>query len=225
MQEQLEPDQSAAAQSMPHDSLHQQAIKYLSETHYLLFQMLPSIMNQLIQNKIWDHRDIAYSNFGEYVLDQSHGLGISNNNMLWLLRLSMDTEFQHAAEWGDVLNEVEGSVRTYAKANNIAVKDLDNKLDKVEPAESNITEGIITYLPSRSKSHDGQLIKLRTQDEETYQKVISGELKLKEALPQRVKKVIVPIETVKNKFKNLSNEDRIAFLEWIEQQGKSMVES
>ncbi len=77
----------------------------------------------------------------------------------------------------------------------------------------------ITYLPSRSKSKDGQLLKLRKKDQETYNKVVNGEMKLKDALPPP-RKEIEPIESAKDKFNNLFNTDREAFLAWIEPQQK-----
>ncbi|RUR08778.1 hypothetical protein [Legionella sp. km772] len=198
-----------------HEELHLQANKYFKESHELLFQKLPALISQIIANKSWD---TAYNNFGEYVLDQSEkGLGINNNNLLWLLRSTMDTEGQHAAEWGDVLREVDGSVRAYAKEKNIAVKDLSSRLTISENSNTNAQDNSITYLPSRSKSNDGQLLKLRNQDEQTYNEVVSGKISLKEALPYKEKKPYIPLEFVKTKFQRLSHEDREAFLAWIEE--------
>lgn len=74
-------------------------------------------------------------------------------------------------------------------------------------------------MPSRSKANDGQLLRLRKKDQQSYNKVVRGEMKLIEALPSTPKKQLQPIESVKDKFNNLSSSDRKAFLAWIEQQG------
>ena len=200
------------------DDLHLQANKYIRESQQLVFQVLPTIISQIIESKAWTKNNTNYKNFGEYVLNQSpDGLGVANNNMLWLLRSAMDIEGQHAAEWGDVLNEVDGAVRVYAKENNIAIKDLSSRLNITETKQAELPDNSITYLPSRSKSNDGQLLKLRNQDEEIYKDVVTGKIKLKEALPYKAKKQFIPLDFVKNKFQNLSIEDRSAFLAWIEQ--------
>ena len=94
--------------------------------------------------------------------------------------------------------------------------DCDNtNLDLIE-------ENVITYLPSRSSSNDGQLLKLKKKDPEAYDNVIQGKMKLQEACPQIPRKKLQPIESVKNKFSNLSKSDREAFLAWIEQEKENL---
>jgi len=63
---------------------------------------------------------------------------------------------------------------------------------------------------------------LRKKDQETYNKVVKGEMKLKDALPPNPRKQLEPIESAKDKFNNLSNTDREAFFAWIEQQKKDL---
>jgi|GEM_PF-5768981 len=217
MQETLETTPDLTAINLVDQELHQKAKDYLGESYHLVFIKLPAIIAEMIKHEIWNKGNIDFSNFGEYVLDKSdEGLGVSNNNMLWLLRTAMDIEGQHAAQWGDVLNEVDESVKAFAKKNNIAMRDLSNRLNGTEYHQSEAPfDNSITYLPSKSKSNDGQLLKLRKQDEQAYNDVVSGKMKLKEALPPPVRKQVLPIETVKHKFNNLSNEDRIAFLAWL----------
>lgn len=199
------------------EELHNQANKCIGEAHYLVFQVLPAIIEQIIEHKVWEEKN--YNNFGEYALKQSSsGLSVTNNHRLWLLKCAMDVNGRHAVEWGDILNEVEHSVRVYAKENKIQIKDLNKSLNELDDKH---TDETITYLPSRSKSNDGQLLKLRKKDQETYNKVVAGEMTLKEALPPRPRKQIEPIESVKDKFNNLSDSDREAFLAWIEQQKKN----
>jgi formiminotetrahydrofolate cyclodeaminase len=94
---------------------------------------------------------------------------------------------------------------------------LQRSLDRTESDQTS-SEEAITYLPSRSKSNDGQLLKLRQKDQEAYTKVVQGEMTLKDAFPKTPRKQVDPIESVKNKFNTLSNTDREAFIAWIEQQ-------
>jgi hypothetical protein len=75
------------------EDLHLKASKHFHEAHHLVFQLLPSLIAQIIENKTWKHRNKNYNNFGEYALDKSSdGLEIINNNMLWLLKTAMDIE-------------------------------------------------------------------------------------------------------------------------------------
>lgn len=198
-------------------NLHSQAKQYIEEAYQLVFQRIPLIISRIIQNEAWKQGNVSFNNFGEYALDQSaDGLGISNNNLLWLLKFSMDAEGEYIAEWGDVLNEVDTAVRTYAKENDIAMKELSGRLSFMN-THSDESEAI-TYLPSRSKSNDGQLLKLRKSDEQAYQEVVTGKRTLKEAFPSAPRKQLMPVESLKNKFNNLSSEDRTTFLHWIEKQ-------
>ncbi len=113
------------------EDLHTQANKYIWEAHYLVFQALPGIIEQIIEHKIWKEKN--YKNFGEYALKQSSsGLSISNNHKLWLLKCAMDINGRHGVEWGDVLNEVDNAVRVYAKENKVQIKDLKSSLIGME---------------------------------------------------------------------------------------------
>lgn len=200
----------------PEEDLHAQANKYISEAHVLVFQTLPQIMAKIIEHKIWQEKN--HANFGEYALNaSSNGLSITNNHKLLLLKCAMDIDDRHAIEWGDLLNEVDNSVRNYAKDNKISVKDLRNNLNKLDDKDAPHKEAI-TYLPSRSKSSDSQLLKLRKENQEAYNDVVTGKITLKEAFPPRQRKSIDPIELAKSKFNNLSETDREVFLKWIEQQ-------
>lgn len=202
------------------DELHAQAKRYIGESNQLIFQHLPAIMSQIIEHEVWRKRNNSYKNFGEYALNQSDdGLGITNNEMLWLLKSAMDIKTQHAAHWGDVLGEVDTNVRTYAKENKIPIRELNASLaDQSTINPELFQENIITYLPSRSKSGDGQLLKLKNKDPQAYEEVVQGKIDLKEAWPQTPRKKLQPIESVKSKFSSLSKSDREEFLAWIEQQ-------
>ncbi|WP_454786013.1 hypothetical protein [Legionella sp. WA2024007413] len=205
------------------EDVHTQANKCILEAQELVFQKLPKIIEQIIDQKVWEEKN--YKNFGEYALKHSSsGLSITNNQRLWLLKCAMDIHGKHALEWGDVLNEVDGSVRTYAKKNKIPIKELDKNLFALDSKTTNPeVEQTITYLPSRSKSDDGQLLKLRNYDKETYNKVVHGKVALKDVLLSPTpRKQLPPIESVKNKFKSLSEADREAFLAWVEEQKREM---
>lgn len=215
--------------SLTDDELHAQASQYICESNQLIFQNLPTVLSQIIEQEIWTKRDKDYKNFGEYALSKSpDGLGIANNEMLWLLKSAMNVNTKHTAHWGDVLGEVDTNVRTYAKEkkvaiNKISIKDLNGDLAENENTDPEYSqENMITYLPSRSKSVDGQLLKLKNTDPEAYDNVVQGKIKLKEAWPQIPRKKIQPIESVKNKFASLSKSDREAFLAWIEQEKENL---
>lgn len=207
------------------DALHAQAKQYISDANQLIFQNLPAVIAQIIDQEVWKKRNSAHKNFGEYALNKSSdGLGITNNEMLWLLRSALNTHSHHATHWGDVLGEVDTSVRMYAKEKKIPIRELNGNLAEQTPPNSELfQEEMITYLPSRSNSMDGQLLKLKKNDPEAYDEVVQGKMKLKEAWPQNPRKKLQPIESVKNKFSSLSKSDREAFLQWIEQEKEHLV--
>lgn len=202
------------------DELHAQAVQYINETNQLIFDELPKIISDVISQETWRSRNISFNNFGDYALTPApEGLGISNNDMLWLLKSAMNKKKQHSSEWAEVLDEVDTHVRTYAKEKNIPIKDLSGNLTDYDTTNPNlIEEGIITYLPSRSNSNDGRLLKLKKKDPQAYEDVIQNKINLKDAWPQNPRKKLQPIEAVKNKFSSLSKSDREAFLAWIEEE-------
>lgn len=208
------------------EEIHNQANKYIAESNQLLFKTLPTIIAQIIEHNVWNKRNNPYKNFGEYALNQSSdGLGIMNNEMLWLLKSAMNVKVEHASEWGDVLGEVESSVRTYAKEKKIPIKELGGYLAEQENNNLELDlENTITYLPSRSRSEDGQLLKLKNKDPQAYENVVKGKMKLQEALPKTPRKPVQPpIESVKNKFNSLSKSDREAFMAWLEQEKENLL--
>jgi len=218
-----EPNDKLAA--IPYEDLHQQAIEYISESNDLIFQKLPKIVSQLIQQEVWKNRGHAYKNFGEYALSPApQGLGISNNDMLWLLKSAMNKTAVNGAHWAEVLWEVDSSVRTYAKQKNIPISHLNSNLEVAGlMSQESDQEQIITYVPSRSNSNDGRLLKLRKKDPEAYDSVIEGKVMLKDAWPQTPRKKLHPVESAKNKFASLSKSDREAFLAWIEEEKENLL--
>lgn len=210
--------------SLSDDELHAQAKQYIGELNQIIFQQLPSVIAQIIEQDVWKKRENSYNNFGEYALSQSaDGLGITSNELLWSLRSAMNKNTQHAAHWGDVLGEVDTSVRSYAKEKKIPIRELNVNIAEHDNSTLELVqENRITYLPSHSKSSDGQLLKLKKKDPQAYDEVVQGKMKLNEALPQIPRKKLQPIESVKNKFANLSKTDREEFLAWIEQERENL---
>lgn len=207
---------------IPDDELHTKAIHYISQSNQLIFQDLPTIISHIIKQESWKTRDNAFQSFGEYALNQSpEGLGVTNNEMLGLLKSAMKT--QHAAHWAEVLGEVDTHVRKYAKEKHIPIKELSGNLTDYDNMHADpISENVITYLPSRSNSDDGRLLKLKKKDPEAYDNVMQNKMKLKDAWPQSPRKKLQPIESVKNKFSSLSRSEREEFLAWIEQEKESL---
>lgn len=202
------------------EELHTQANQYIGEFNQLITQSLPSVISQIIAREVWTKRAKPYENFGEYVLDKSSdGLGITNNEMLWLLRSAMNVNKKHVAHWGDVLSRVDNTVRSYARENKISIKDLNNDLREQDTTNPELEqENTITYLPSHSRSVDGQLLKLMKKDPDAYENVVQGKMDINETYVKTPRKQYQPIETIKNKFFSLSPSDREAFLEWIERE-------
>ena len=207
------------------DELHAQAVHYIAESNKLIFQDLPKVISQIIKQESWKTRTNSFKNFGEYALHQSpEGLGITNNEMLGLLKSAMNKKTQHPAHWAEVLGEVDNSVRMYAKEKKIPIKELSGHLTDYDDINPDLAqENVITYLPSRSNSNDGLLLKLKKKDPEAYDNVLQNKMSLKEAWPQTPRKKIQPIESVKSKFASLSKSDREEFLAWIEQEKESLV--
>lgn len=92
------------------DELHRAACKALDEGGHAIFRMLPSLIEQIIDHKVWKTRPKGFKSFGEYALDQtSDGLGVGNNQVLWMLRCALDVHGKHVGEWASVLEHVEKS--------------------------------------------------------------------------------------------------------------------
>lgn len=207
------------------EELHTKAIQFIEQLNKVIFHDLPDVISRLINQEVWKVRPSAYSNFGEYALHQApHGLGITNNEMLSLLKSAMNKTTQHVPHWATVLDEVENNVRTYAKEKKIPINNFSNDLTHfvaVSPEFSQ--EEVITYIPSRSKSQDGQLLKLKKKDPHAYDEVIKGRLNLNEAWKKTPRKKLLAIESLKSRFATLSKSERVEFLAWIEEEKESLL--
>jgi hypothetical protein len=150
--------------------LHRAACKALQVGGHEIFRALPSLLDQIIEYKIWKSRN--FKSFGEYALDQtSEGLGISNNQLLWILKCALDVDGKHIKEWASVLQEVEKCVRVHVKKMGMKIMDFHgNSLETLGKKRAD-GRAMITYLPSRSSKSDRQLVRngvrgvqLRRQD-------------------------------------------------------------
>jgi hypothetical protein len=166
------------------DELHRAARKSLHEGNHLIFRLLPATINQIIENKVWRSRARPFKSFGEYVLDQtSDGLGIENNQLLWLLRCSLDIYAAHVKEWASVLEEVERTVKVQAITEGKKLREFDgNSLETLGKFATDQSQSKITYLPSGNKNLDGNLIRLKASAKETYRKVLAGQISLREGV-------------------------------------------
>jgi hypothetical protein len=175
------------------DELHRAARKGLHSADHEVFGLLPATVAQIIKHGAWKTRGKKFETFGEYVLDQtSDGLGVSNNQQLWLLKCAMDVKGKHIGEWADVLIEVEKAVRVYAKENGrllqtFAGNDLETLARATDPDVC-----AITYLPSRQSASpsnpngggggsDMSLVLLRRRHPDIAKRIARGEISLGQA--------------------------------------------
>jgi len=178
-------EQGSSTVRMSDDDLHRAVRQMFWDGHHIVFERLPTVLDRIIKHEIWRSRTRNFKSFGEYALDQtSEGLGIKNNYMLWLLRCSLDVHGRHVKEWAEVLEQVEQMVRVTAKEEGTKVRELDgNSLESLgkEWAHGHTNEKI-TYLPSRNSKLDGNLMRLRKNAPEVYERVTSGDMSIREGL-------------------------------------------
>jgi hypothetical protein len=210
------------------NDLHRAARKGLHEGNHVVFRLLPVTIGQIIQHKVWKTRSKPFKNFGEYALDQtSDGLGIDNNQLLWLLRCSLDIDGAHMREWASVLEEVERAVKAIAKAEGLKIRDFNSNsletLGKISVGQH--TSSRITYLPSGNRNVDGNLVRLRRAAPETYRKVLAGQISIREGVRQagmQRKDSDVhrdPVDRAIMYVKRMAKPDIKRLVEWMVRQG------
>jgi hypothetical protein len=217
----------AATVRLSDDDLHRAARKGLHEANHTVFGLLPATVAQIVKHKVWKTRGRQFKTFGEYALDQtSDGLGISNNQQLWLLRCSMDVHAEHIKEWADVLEEVEQAVKAYAIEEGKRIRDFTgNSLETLAKQGDGVPGGTprITYLPSRQQHQDGDLIRLRRNKPDVFKRVVRGELSMVEARKRVGRQVGMKIPTTvvraKSLVRNMSDAERRDFIEWMKAEG------
>ena len=202
------------------DDLHRAARRGIHDGNHVVFRILPSTIAQIIEYKVWKSRSRKFKDFGDYALDQtSDGLGIENNQQLWLLRCGMDVNGARIKEWAEVLARVESMVRVQAAKDGVNIRSFGGS--SLEMLAKNVDQRVhadkITYLPSQHKHEDGHLIRLRKNKPELFRKVISGELT---ALDARKKAGIKTgnesnLVRAQSAFRRMNPKERRAFIAWL----------
>jgi hypothetical protein len=212
----------AATVRQSDDDLHRAARRGLHEANHVVFGLLPATIAQIIKHRAWKTRGRQFKTFGEYAIDQtSDGLGITNNQQLWLLRCSMDIRGDHIKEWSDVLEEVEKTVKAYAVDQGKRLRDFNGNNLEVLAKDGADISARITYLPSRQESTglDRNLIRLRRNEPEVFKRVVSGELSLIEARRQAGMKVQTTLIRAKSLVRNMTPKERREFVSWMRDEG------
>ncbi len=208
----------AATVRLSDDDLHRAARKGFHEANHVVFGLLPATIAQIIKHRSWKTRGRQFMTFGEYALDQtSDGLGITNNQQLWLLRCSLDVHAEHIKEWADVLEEVEKTVKAYAIEEGKRARDFSGNSLEVLVRDGGDISTRLTYLPSRQVGTglDGNLIRLRRKKPEMFKRVISGELSMIEARRQVGMKVQTDLVRAKSLVRNMTPKERREFIAWM----------
>ena len=200
--------------------LHRATAKALNDSHFIVFDRLPNLIEKVIANKTW--RAFGHKSFADYALDStSDGLGVNTNTRLWILRCAMDVHGEHIGEWADVLSKVEAMVQQWAKVEGRSISSFQsNSLEKL--AKDRTLQHTITYMPSRSSGSgvDRQLSKIGQHDKSLIKKVADGTLTVTQALKKIG--VIRPNSHFKQaqyRFAMLSAAERRQFLAWLKDQG------
>jgi hypothetical protein len=194
------------------DDLHRAARRGIHDGNHVVFRILPATITQILKHKVWRNRSRKFKDFGEYALDQtSDGLGIENNQQLWLLRCAMDVHGAHIKEWADVLAKVENMVRVQVVKDRNSLEELAKHGDDIIPGDR------ITYLPSRQKALDGHLIRLRNSKPDVFRKVISGGLTVLDARKAAGLKTgnESNLARARSAFRRMKPKERSAFLAWL----------
>jgi hypothetical protein len=209
------------------EELHRAARKGLQGATHEVFGLLPATMARVIEHKVW--RSYGHKDFASYALDTtSNGLGINNNQSLWLLRCAMDVHGEHIKEWAVVLDRVDQLVRVQAATDGMSIRLLSKEgLESLAKNVSDPGHGKITYLPSRQSEFDGHLIRLRKNKPDVFKRVVSGELSMvnarREARAAGVSGMAVDAHTTlgraKQYFEKLTAKERREFLDWLREEG------
>lgn len=189
------------------DDLHRVACKAMHAGEHEVFRTLPGMLNEIIKHKVWKTRTVKFGSFGEYALNRtSEGLGVTNNQLLWMLKCAMDTSGAHIREWASVIEEVEKCVKVYAKGK---TSSLDgNSLETLAKTSTDQSK-TITYLPSANKNLDGALARLRKNNPAIYHRVLSGEISVRHAIRKEKPKTNArdPVDRIFASIKKLSPVD------------------
>jgi hypothetical protein len=200
------------------DELHRAAQRGIHDGNHIVFRLLPATIAQIIEHKVWKSRPRKFKDFGEYALAQtSDGLGIANNQQLWLLRCAMDVHDAHIKQWAEVLARVEEMVRVQAINDGAKILSKRGLEELAKNVSDNIGPARITYLPSRQSEFDGHLIRLRENKPDVFYKVINGELSIVEARKRAGMKVghHTNLGRAQSAFRRMTAGERRAFIDWL----------
>lgn len=204
------------------EDLHRAACKAIWESGRIVFESLPNLVGLIIKHQTW--KSNGHKSFADYALDTtSKGLGINTNQRLWILRCSMDVYGEHISEWADVLAKVEEMVRIQAASENTPLTLYNgNSLKSLgkSHADQHLKEKI-TYLPSRNRNTDGQLLRLHGSNKGALRKVAKGGLSLAAA---RRAAGIEPNSTpnpvrAKACVRSMTPKEREEFIDWLREEG------
>lgn len=203
------------------DELHRAACKAIHQGNHIVFESLPNIVRQIIEHKTW--RTYQKANFAEYALDETtNGLGVNNDQRLWILKCSMDWKGDHVKEWSDVLNKVEEMVKLVplSERGSIALAN-GNSLESLAKNCAVQHNARITYIPSRNRNEDGHLIRLRKNKPDVFKQVVRGELSMVEARRAAGMKVghHTNLGRAQSAVRQMSKSERKEFIEWLKSEG------
>lgn len=202
------------------DELHKRACKAIWEGNHVVFESLPTLVAQIIDNKVW--RTYQHKDFASYALDAtSNGLGINSNQRLWILRCSMDVHGGHMKDWAEVLAKVETMVRVQIAENGEKLQSFDgNSLEELSKSRTTLSDQRITYLPSKQKALDGYLVRMRRDKPDVFKRVVSGELSMADARrAARMRVGPLDLTRAKSLVRNMTTKERREFIEWLKDEG------
>jgi hypothetical protein len=215
------------------DDLHRRACKAIWESNHIVFESLPGLIAQIIENRTW--RSFQHKDFASYALDAtSNGLGINSNQRLWILRCSMDIQHydkdvgrmapgKHIKEWADVITKVEEMVRLEAAEAGKRIRDFTgNSLEAMVKDERLLDSRRITYLPSGQVGGgvDGTLIRLRRNKPDIFKRVVTGEISVVDARRSAGLAGKAPdFARAKSLVRNMTAKERREFIAWMRDEG------
>lgn len=212
---------------LSNDELHRRASKAIYESNHIVFESLPGLIAQIIENKIWEGYN--HSSFADYALDAgSNGIGINSNQRLWLLRCAMDVHGKHIQEWTEVIAKVDEMVKQTLVQDGKTVRSIDgNSLEALAKKVGDISHGPkITYLPSRSRAgFDRDILRLRKNNPDAFNRVLEGEITARKAMTEARKAAGIKngnesnLVRAKSAINKLTDEEREALIEWLRSEG------
>lgn len=187
---------------LTNDELRRRAAKALYEGDFVLFDSLPRLIADVIKHRVWE--SFNHDNFADFALDHtSNGLGVNTNQRLWLLRCAMDVHGAHIEEWAGVLAKVEQMVKLIPVSERGSIANANgNSLEGL--AKDCPTLDKITYLPSRQKSTDGALLRLRKSHPAMFRRVLDGEMTARQGMIEARRADGEPVDRVTNLGRALS---------------------